>query len=162
MNNQRIAARFLEIAERLERLKDNPYRIRAYRRAASVLNRVKEDVSTLSRQERLTNIPGIGQELADKIIQFLESGEIPDPPIKQEFPDTGTTELPQGFLDLIMLGALNQKSASILHHHFYIDSLEDLERLTRSHLLRTLPSFGARLERKILSGLETLRNQRNA
>jgi DNA polymerase (family X) len=160
MYNQRIAARFLEIAEQLERIKVNPYRVRAYRRGARSLSHLKDDVATLSQRGHLERIPGIGPDLANKIAEFIETGKIADPSIHQEFPDTDTRELPKSFQDLITTGILDQKIARILCHRFYIESLDDLERLVRSHILRTLPNFGVQWEQRILSGLESLRREK--
>jgi DNA polymerase (family X) len=162
MYNQRIAARFHEIADQLEEKRVNPYRVRAYRRAARSLSRLKEDVATLSQRGHLERIPGIGPDLANKINQFIETGEIADPSVDQDYPVADTRELPQLFQDLISTGVLDQKIARILCHRFYIDSLDDLERLARSHMLRTLPDFGAQWEEKILSGLESLRREKGA
>lgn len=160
MYNQRIAARFFEIAERLERTKGNPYRVRAYRRAARSLSQLTVDVATLSQKGHLERIPGIGPDLASKITEFFETGKIADLSVNQEYPDRDTRELPQSFHDLIAIGILDQKIARILCHRFYIDSLDDLERLVRSHMLRTLPNFGVQWEQRILSGLESLRREK--
>ena len=161
MHNHRIAARFLEIAELLEAARMNPYRVRAYQRAARSLSNLKEDIATISQRGQLEQIPGIGPDLAGKITQFLLTGEIPAPSLDQEYPDTDTGELPHAFQDLVTTGILDEKIARILYHRFYIDSLDDLERLARSHMLRTLPNFGAQWEQRIISGLETLKRQQD-
>lgn len=156
MNNKRIASRFIEIAERLEQTRANPYRIQAYRKAARTLLQLKEDVKTLSEKGFLLSISGIGTDLAEKIIQFLETGEIPDPSLKQEYPHVDIDSLPQFFQELISIGGIDPKIAGILYRHFYINSLDDLSRLVRSRLLRTLPHFNPNWEQKILTGIKTI------
>ena len=161
MNNQRIAERFLEIADRLKLAGANPFRVRAYLRAARSLERLREDVTLLAERGQLQRIPGIGPDLATKILQFLKTGEMPDPSSEQPGSDNDAKDLPQEFKNLIGVSGLDSKIAGLLYRRFHIESLDDLERLARSHLLRTLQKLGARWEREILLGLETLKRQGN-
>ena len=159
MNNQRIAERFNEIADRLKLAGANPFRVRAYLQAARSLERLREDVALLAGRGQLQQIPGIGPDLAAKILEFLKTSEIPDPPSGQTDSDNSTRDLPQEFQSLISVSGLDPKIAALLYRRYYIESLDDLERLARSHLLRTLPNLGARWEREILLGLETLKRR---
>lgn len=159
MNNQRIAARFLEIADRLKLAGANPFRVRAYLWAARSLERLREDVTLMAERGQLQRIPGIGPDLATKILEFLKTGQIPDPLSGQTDSDNSAKDLPQEFQNLISVSSLDPKIAALLYRRFHIESLDDLERLARSHLLRTLPNLGARWEQEILLGLETLKRQ---
>jgi DNA polymerase (family 10) len=154
MNNRRIAARFNEIADRLALAKANPYRVQAYRKAARILERLKEDVARLDERDQLERIPGIGRDLAGKIRTFLATGEIPDPSIEAE-----PGNLPQELATFVSISGLDPKLIGLLYRRFRIESLDDLERLARSHLLRTLPHLGAQWEQKILHGLESLKRK---
>ncbi len=75
MKNREIAAIFHEMAAILEKRKDNPFKVRAYRRAALNLESLGRPVEELSREELLA-LPGIGDELAAKIMEYCATGAI--------------------------------------------------------------------------------------
>ena len=160
MNNHRIAARFLEIADHLERYRANVFRIRAYQQGARTLERLKQDVSELVRRGSLEQIQGIGPDLSARILEFLETGRISDPPVEDKPPAKGTTEFPPVFKELVESGVLNSKTAYFLHRRFFLETFDDLEQLVRSRLLRTLHGFGAQEERKLLKDLEAYKKVR--
>jgi DNA polymerase (family 10) len=152
MTNQEIASIFQAIADRLELGGDNPFRIRAYRKAAMAIDKLKVTVSDLSDDGRLREMLGIGKDLEQKIQELLKTGMISHPVEKKpgpEMPDAAPFELP----------GLDPKLARLLHRRFHIETLHDLEQLARSHLLRTVPGLGSQLERSILEGIENLKNR---
>lgn len=162
MINQQIAARFIEIADRLELADANPFRVRAYRRAAASLERLKDDISLISQRGQLQKISGIGQELAEKINQFISTGHIPDVSLDEKSGSKAGQKLPQTLLSLISIGALERSTATIIHNRFYMESLNDLEKLVVSHLLRVLPGIGPQNEQRLLTGIRQIKsNQTN-
>jgi len=130
--NQKLAALFESIADSLTGPDANPYRIRAYRRAAASLLSLPVDIAVIARRGELQTIPGIGRELSAKIEEFLATGAIgvgsaPADPLP---PDIATwTSLP----------GLSERLVRHLYSRLGIRTLEDLEALVRSHMLRTLP-----------------------
>jgi DNA polymerase (family 10) len=76
MKNFQIAREFELMADVLELKGENAFRIRAYRRAAQNLQSLGEDVEVPAREDRLEDIPGIGADLAGKIEEYLQTGEI--------------------------------------------------------------------------------------
>lgn len=153
MNNQRIAQRFLEIADNLERSSANPFRVRAYRRAARTLERMKQDVADAARTGTLGKIPGIGNDLSAKIVEFVETGRISDPAPENGPPSPDPGPLPQVFVNLVAGHILDERLARLIHRRFHIDEPDDLARLVRSRLLRTLPQFEPELEQNVLEFL---------
>ena len=75
MRNQEIVRIFNDIADFLEIKGENPFRIRAYRRATLNIESLTKDVSEISKDE-LLKIPGIGQDLAGKIDEYVKTGRI--------------------------------------------------------------------------------------
>ena len=73
MKNVEVARLFDRMADLLEIRGDNPFRIRAYRRASQSLEGLGEDIEVLAKDERLGEIPGIGKDLADKIGEYLRT-----------------------------------------------------------------------------------------
>ena len=76
LSNADIADRFDLMADLLELEGAVVYRVLAYRRAAKTLNETPESVERLSLQGKLTSLPGIGQTIADKVAELIETGEI--------------------------------------------------------------------------------------
>src|SRR3990167_4798173 len=74
--NEPLAQLFQAIATLLAAQRANPYRIRAYRRAAESILALEEDVALVAQRQELEDIDGIGKDLAGKIREFLETGTI--------------------------------------------------------------------------------------
>lgn len=149
MKNQEIARIFNEIADILEIKGENPFRIRAYRRAAQNIDGLPRDVATLS-QEQLLGIPGIGQDLAGKIREYISTGKIAS---YEEL----KKEIPEGLTLLLTVPGLGPKTANLLYERLKVKSIEELERLAREHKLAGLPGIKEKTEENILKGIEMLK-----
>lgn len=132
--NRQIASLFRSMANLLSAQRANPYRIRAYRRAADSLLSLDEDVSAVARRNALEEIEGIGKDLAGKIKEFLETGTI------RAYEDL-KTPLPPEVKNWATLPGLSDSLVAYLYFRLGIRTLTDLERLVQSHLLRTVPGF---------------------
>lgn len=133
-NNRKLATLFRSMADLLAARRANPYRIRAYRHAADSLLGLEEDVAAVARRHSLEEIDGIGQDLAAKITEFLETGRI------RAYEEL-QTPLPPEVKDWALLPGLSDSLVTYLYYRLGIRTLPDLEQLIRSHLLRTLPGF---------------------
>src|SRR6266568_5753348 len=118
MKNQGIARIVAEMADILEIKGDNPVKIRAYRRAALNMEGLPKGVGDLSREE-LLEIPGIGEELAAKIEEYLRTGSI-------HAHDTLKSEVPAGLLDLLAVPGLGPKTAKLLQEKLGVTDIEEL------------------------------------
>jgi len=76
MNNQEIAAVFADIADRLELKKDNIFKVRAYRKVARSLTELPVEVEQLAKEDRLKEIPGVGEAIAKKITELITTGRL--------------------------------------------------------------------------------------
>jgi DNA polymerase (family 10) len=142
MKNQEIAKIFNDIADLLEIQGENPFRIRAYRRAALNIESFAKNVTETPRDE-LMKIPGIGQDLAGKIKEYARTGRI------QSYEDL-KKEVPEGLGVLLSVPGLGQKTAKLLSDKLKVRNLDDLERLTRGHKLSGLPGIKEKTEENIL------------
>lgn len=133
-NNQQLATIFRSMADLLSAQRANPYRVRAYRRAADALLAIDEDVTALVERQGLEEIDGIGADLAKKIEEFLETGTI------RAYEEL-KTPLPAEVKSWASLPGLSESLVAYLYFRLGIRTLDDLAQITRSHLLRTLPSF---------------------
>ena len=139
-NNQRLAALFRSMADLLSAQRANPYRVRAYRRAADALLALEEDVTAVAQRQGLDEIDGIGEDLSKKIEEFLETGTI------RAYEEL-KTPLPAEVKNWATLPGLSDSLVTYLYFRLGIRTLKDLEQLIQSHLFRTLPSFVGSEER---------------
>lgn len=146
--NRTLAELFRKIADLLSLRQANPHRIRAYRRAAESLSGLQEDVAAVSAQGELQRIPGIGRDLANKIQEFLKTGTI------QSYEEL-KVPLPPEVVSWAALPGLSDTVVQQLYLRLGIRTLNDLERLVRSRLLRTLPGVTASDE-ELLAAIQAL------
>jgi DNA polymerase (family 10) len=76
MNNQQIAAVFEDIAERLKLKKDNIFKIRAYQKAAREIKELAVEVEQLVKEDKLREVPGVGEAIAKKITELVTTGRL--------------------------------------------------------------------------------------
>ncbi len=132
--NHRLAGIFASMAGLLAAKGDNPYRVKAYRRAGETLRGLSEDVSLIAQRGELQSIDGIGKDLALKIQEFIQTGHI-------RAYDELRTPLPDEVKEWVTLPGFSEPVVHDLVFRLGIQTWEDLEMLVRSHLLRTLPGF---------------------
>jgi DNA polymerase (family X) len=149
MRNQEIANIFMEISDLLDLKGENVFRIRAYRRAAQNLAGFSRSIDTLSREE-LEAIPGIGTDLAAKILEYIATGKV----AKHE---TLKKEFPAGILDLLRVPGIGPKTAKRLYKEKGVTGIAELEALGRSGNLAGLPGIGKKTEDNIVKGVELIK-----
>ncbi len=148
MRNRVLARIFEEMALLSEFLGDNPFRARAYAQAARVLGDLDLPLEELARggKEALMGLPGIGPDLAEKILEFLATGEVAK---HREL----LARVPRGVLEVMEVPGVGPKTARLLYEELGIDSLPKLEEaLGRGDLLR-LKGFGPKKAERIREGL---------
>lgn len=149
VHNADIAAAFEEIADLLEIKGDNPFRVRAYRNAARTVGDMGGELRDKVEQGGdLTQIPGIGKELAQKIGQMVITGRIAQ---LEEL----RAEMPPGLLDMLRLPGLGPKRVKILHHDLQLKDLNQLAAAARAGRIREIKGFGEKIEAGILKAIET-------
>lgn len=145
VHNADIAAQFYRIADLLEIEGANPFRVRAYRRAAATIEDLPTSVaSMLSAGEDLDDLPGIGPDLAGKIREIVATGH--STALEQV-----EHRIPPGLAELTAMAGLGPKRVQVLHEKLGIETIEDLARAAKAGKVRELPRFGAALEAKLLA-----------
>jgi DNA polymerase (family 10) len=153
MRNVEITRLFNEIADFLEVKDENPFRVRAYRRAAEAVEGLSEDIAALAERGALLEVPGIGKDLAAKIQEYLTAGKI-------EYLEGLRREIPAGVIELLGIHGVGPKTAKHLYEQVGVDSVEKLEELARAHKLAGLPGIKAKTEENILKGIAVWRSGR--
>jgi DNA polymerase (family 10) len=149
MKNPKIAKVLNEIADLLELKGENPFRIRAYRRAALNVEASPKDLSALEEAE-ITAIPGIGKDLAGKIREFSETGRI-------DLHEQLKKEIPPGLLEILRVPGVGPKTAKMLFDKRRVKSLDELATLARGGKLAGLPGIRERTEENILKGIDAVK-----
>jgi len=153
--NEEIAEIFYHIADVLED-KGIPWKPNAYRRVARSLENLKEDVEKIYRAKGIKGIKeiqGVGEGLAKKIVQYIETGKI------NEWEQLKKS-LPKGFYKLLEVPGLGIKRAKLLYEQVGIKSIEQLERAASERKLLGLPGFREKAEKNILEGIKLLKKQK--
>jgi DNA polymerase (family 10) len=148
-----LANLFDRIAILLEIKGENPFKVNAYRRAAENLRRETRDIVELYKEGKLTEIPGVGKAIAQKITEILENGKL-------EFYYKLTAEIPERLLSLYEVPEMGPKRIKLVWEKLGIDSVEKLEKAALEGTLRSLPGFGPKIESKILEGIMALKERR--
>ncbi len=146
MKNIEIAKMFYEIADILEMQGVN-WKPAAYRKAARALESLSEDIEEIYKKGKLEEIPGIGQALAEKIKEYIETGKI------HKYDELKKT-VPKGITKLMEIQGLGPKKVKILYKKLGISSVKDLEKAAKQHKISKLPLFKEKTEENILKGLE--------
>jgi DNA polymerase (family 10) len=148
IHNADIARIFRQVADLLEIEGGNPFRIRAYRNAARTIKDQTQSVASMLDENRdLTELPGIGDDLAGKIAEIVETGHLR---ILKEMEKT----TPENLTDLLQISGLGPKRVAALHEKLGIDNLQDLGEAARKKKIRSLKGFGKKLEQNILKEIE--------
>jgi DNA polymerase (family X) len=143
VHNADIAVIFDEIADLLEIEGDNPFRIRAYRTAARTLRDLGREVTgMLAQGEDLTELPGIGEDLAAKIQEIIETGTTP-------LLGKLRKKVPPALTELLHIPGLGPKRVKALYHELDVQTVEQLQRAALDGRIRTLPGFGQKTEQHI-------------
>ncbi|EMA49288.1 DNA polymerase/3'-5' exonuclease PolX [Halococcus salifodinae] len=146
--NDAVADRFEEFADRLEAT-GVEYKPQSYRRAAENVRAHPESVESLvaGDGEGVEAIEGVGEALAAKIVEYVETGEIEE---LEEF----RAELPVDMAALTSVEGVGPKTVGTLYDELAIEDLDDLETAAREEKIREISGFGATSEENILAGIE--------
>ena len=149
MTNSEIAAVFEQVADLLEFQGSNPFRIRAYRNAARTIHDLPESMAELvaDPQRSLTDIAGIGKDLAEKVATLVDTGSLP-------MLDELLEEIPESVLAILRVPGLGPKRAATLYNELDVSTLDELREACRAGQVRELKGFGAKTETAIMQGLE--------
>ncbi len=148
-SNAAIAALLTEIADLLEIRGESAFRVGAYRRAAESVGRCPLDVAAEVRAGHPLEVPGVGQTIAERISELVESGRI-------AYLDELRHEVPPTLLPLLAIPGVGPRTVGTAWRELGIATPEDFAAAARAGRLRELPGFGPRTEARILEGIEQL------
>lgn len=148
--NNQVARMLEDIADLLEVKGESVFRIRAYRDAARAVESLDEDIGDFAEHRDLCDIPGIGESIAMKIREYLETGH-------STYLDELGEQVSPGLAAILTVPGMGPKKAKLFNEVLGIDSIEKLEEAARNHQLSTLPRIGPKTEQNILEAIERMR-----
>jgi DNA polymerase (family 10) len=154
MTNDEAAALLEEYADLLELQGESVHRRNAYRRAAASVRESVASLAELKAQGRLRSLPGVGEAIAAKLAEIVDTGSF------HQY-DELREQIPPSLVTLLSVPGIGARTAMRLYQELGIADLDALEAAARAGRLRGLPGFGPRSEQRILDGIAQLR-QRSA
>jgi DNA polymerase (family X) len=155
MENRDIAAVFEEISNLLRIVQDDSkwtFKAAAYDRAQRAIESYPERLEDIARDpgRKLTEIPGVGADLAAKIKELVETG-------KSQYHQEQLAKVPKGLLDMLNLQSVGPQKVRLFHKELGIKNVDDLEKAAKAGRLRELPKMDVKSEENILKAIEVYR-----
>lgn len=145
--NKEIANLFYRIADALEIKGETGFKVVAYQKAARVLEDLTADVGELVAQGKLSEVPGIGKGMAEKIEEYLKTG-------KMTRYEEVMKEVPEPLLKLLEIPGLGGKTIHLMHQELKVNNLDDLKRVINDGSLEKLYGMGEKKVENIKKGIE--------
>ncbi len=145
--NKEIAEIFSKMADIMEFLGENPYRINTYRRVAEVLSELGVYMEELVKTGKIYQIPGIGESSVSKILEYLRTGKI------SKYEEL-KKQVPEGLLELLDVPGIGPKTLRLAYEKPHVRTKDDFLRAVRSGMLATLPGIREKKLQNIMRGLE--------
>lgn len=153
MKNALVADLLRKIAQLLEIKNELVFKIRAYEKAALVIESLEEDIEDVWKEGRLDDIPGVGKALAEKISEFLEKGKL-------EYYEKLKKEVPVNMEDLGRIPGLGPKTIMKIYKTLSIKNLDDLEKAAKAGKIKEVKGLGPIVERNILDNIKIVKDKR--
>ncbi|KWX01980.1 PHP domain protein [Carbonactinospora thermoautotrophica] len=147
--NEEVATLLQEYADLISITGGDAYKARAYEKAARAIGGYHEDVSTLDLKG-LQRIPGVGKSIAEKVLEYFETGSV-------HAVEELRAKIPAGVRRLTEIPTLGPKRAMTLYEELGVASVEELVDAIHAGRLRGLKGFGEKTEENILRGVRLLR-----
>lgn len=152
LTNHDIAEVFSTIADLMEILDEDRFRVQAYRRAGDAIRDLPAPLATYRTRGELEQIPGVGKAIAEKIGELLDTGELQYYLRLQE-------KVPPGVRELLRVPGVGPRTAGRLYRELGITSLAELQAAAEGGRLATLKGFGAKTIESILQGIRAAERQ---
>lgn len=152
LTNHEVAEIFSAIADLMEILDEDRFRVQAYRRASDAIRDLPAPLATYRDRGELETIPGVGKAIAAKIGELLDTGEL-------QYYNRLQEKAPPGVRELLRVPGVGPRTAGRLYRELGITSLAELKRAAEERRLATLKGFGAKMIEGILQGISVAERQ---
>lgn len=152
MKNATIARIFQEIADFLELQAENPFKIRAYQKAARTIENLPVELEQVMKEGKLREIPGIGEAIAKKISELITTGRL-------GYYEELRTKFPVGIITLMEIPGIGPKTAMRLSQDLGISTIDGLEKAIADGQVASLYRLGDKVAQNILRHIQRLRRK---
>ncbi|MCB0029538.1 MAG: hypothetical protein KDE28_16605, partial [Anaerolineales bacterium] len=149
MTNREIAEMFERVADMMAIRGDIVHRLLAYRRAGESIRELGRNLSDIQAEGGLTEIPGIGKTLAEKIEEMLTTGRL-------NFYERLAEEIPPTLVDMLRIEGVGPKRVKQIYETLGITTIEELAEAARTGKLSDLPGLGKKTEANLVANIEAL------
>ncbi|MBP2073134.1 DNA polymerase (family 10) [Thermoanaerobacterium butyriciformans] len=139
-----------EIGLLLELKGENPFKSRAYYNAARTIEVLDDDIERLIKEDRLKDIKGIGDALNKKLTELITTGRL-------EYYENLKASIPEGLIEMLKIPGLGPKKIKTLYDKLDIKTVGELEYACIENRLVELPGFGEKTQKKILEGIQFIK-----
>jgi len=147
MTNQEIATILVHISEILDIQGENPFKIRAYIKASQTIENLTYQLSSLEDKGKIKGLPGIGEGIAKKLKELLETGTL------KYYEDLKKSEYAP-LTEFLKIPGVGPKHAKLVYDELGIKTTEQLRKAAEKGLLRELPGLGEKVEQNIVQGIQ--------
>ncbi len=154
MKNFEVSELLRNIAQLLEIKNEIVFKIRAYEKAALVIENLEEDITDIWKKGRLRDIPGVGEALTEKISEFLDTGKL-------GYYEELKNEVPVKIEELGKVPGLGPKTIMKLYKELDVKNIKDLERAAKQRKIEKIEGLGIVVEENILKSIKFAKESGN-
>ena len=147
MKNALVAELLKKIAQLLEIKGELVFKVRAYEKAALVIENLEEDIEDIWKKGKLDDIPSVGKALTEKISEFLKTGKL-------QYYEKLKKEVPVNMEELGRVPGLGPKTILKLYRKYRIKNLKELENAAKKGKIRQIEGLGPVVEKNLLKSIE--------
>ena len=149
MKNSILSELFNQMADIMEILGEDRFRINTYRKVGRIIGDMPIGVETMLATEELAKIPGIGKSSVAKIEEFVKTGQVA---VHQQL----LTKIPSQLLELLTIPGMGPKGVKAVYEKLNVTNIAELKKVIKSGSLAKLPGFGDKKAEVIARGIEFL------
>ena len=146
MDKAKVAEILTEIGTLLELKGENPFKTRAYTNAARTVEGLSESLQAIVAENRLADVPGIGEGIRKKVIELVTTGKL-------QYYDELKASIPPGLVEMLQIPGVGPKKIKTFQVKLGIDTIEALEAACKAGKVAVLDGFGEKTQQKILEGI---------
>jgi DNA polymerase (family X) len=154
MKNEEIVKILEDIADLLELKGENIFKARAYQKAARSIEFLSEDIDKLVAENRLRDIPGVGEAISKKLTELINTGHM-------EYYVKLRAEFPAGIGTLLEVPGIGPRTALLIARELQVTTLEELEKAIEEGRVAGLPRMGEKTAQNILRRIKTYRKKKS-
>src|SRR3954454_24073428 len=147
--NATFARIFNDIAAMLELKGESPFKVRAYRTAASTFANLHEDLKEVWREGRVDDLPGVGKAITDKVGELMTTGHL-------RFYEWLLEEIPPSLISITEIPHVGPKTAMQLYQTLGIQGLADLQKAIEDGRIYKVPGIGEKSAEGIMEGIRVI------